>query len=59
LKKYGVRVGEVVRKALEQEVLKLEEQELRKMLDEICTKLAGKIDEKDVVAAVRAGRETR
>jgi post-segregation antitoxin (ccd killing protein) len=59
LKKYGVRISDVVRCALEEEVLKREEEKLRETLDEICAKVGRKISEEDVVSTIRAAKRER
>ncbi len=59
LARYGVRVSEVVRSALEEEVLKREEMELRDALRTLSRSLKGKISPRDVVTAVRSTREER
>jgi len=59
LKKYGIKVSEVINRALEEEVLRLEEKELKRKLDEVSSRVRGKIGERDIVLAVRASREER
>lgn len=59
LRKYGVRVTPVIERALEEEVSKLEEQELKAKLDEVSRNLKNKVSVKDVVLAVRGSREGR
>ena len=59
LERHGVKVSEVVRRALEEEVRVLESRMLMKRLDEISDEIRGKISTEDVTKAVRAGREGR
>jgi post-segregation antitoxin (ccd killing protein) len=59
LRKHGLKVTEIVRRALEEEVAKAEERELRAELDEVSRSFKGRISEKDVILAVRASREGR
>jgi len=59
LEKHGVKVSEVIRRALEEEVLVLEERLLKRELDEASSVVRGKISEADIVRAVRAGREEK
>ena len=54
---YGIKVSEVVRRALDYEVKKAEESQLAEKLEKISGQLRGKISEKDVVKTVRAIRE--
>ena len=58
-KRYGVKIGEVVRKALEEEVKRVEEKELSKNLDELSNMLKDRIRKDDVVKAVRSSRNER
>ena len=58
-RKHGVVISELVRKALEAEVERLEEKELRGELGEISRRLKGKLRERDVVRAIRESREER
>ncbi len=59
LAKHGVRVSEVVRNALQEEVTRREEIELREALHRLSRNLKGKVSTQDVVAAVRSTREER
>jgi post-segregation antitoxin (ccd killing protein) len=59
LKERGIKISEVIRRALEEEIMAREERELREMLDEIRANLGQRLSEKDVVRAVRASREMR
>jgi post-segregation antitoxin (ccd killing protein) len=58
-KRYGLKIGEVVRKALEEEVKKIEEEKLSKELKELSSSLKGRITKEDVVKAVRSSRDER
>lgn len=59
LVKYRIQVSEVVRSALEEEVTKREEMELRAALRKLSRALKGSVSSRDVVAAVRSTREER
>ena len=56
---YGINVSEVVRRALEQEVQRREDEALKKMLGETSARLWGRVPAEDVVAAVRESRDQR
>jgi len=56
LERYKIRVSDVVRTALEQEVSRAEESTLRPMLEEVSSQLSRKLRPKDIVLAVRASR---
>lgn len=58
LKKYGVNVSEVIRRALEEEVRRREEEELGELLDE-ASRILRKLSEEEIVEAVRWSREAR
>lgn len=58
-RKHGVVISELVRKALEAEVERLEEKDLRGELAEISRRLKGKVNGQDVARAVRETREER
>lgn len=58
-KRYGVKIGEVVRKALEEEVKRVEEKELSKNLDDLRNMLRDHLTKDDVVKAVRSSRNER
>lgn len=49
----------MIREALREEVRAIEERRLARKLDEVSTRVKGKISEKDLIQAVRAGREER
>jgi len=57
LERYKIRVSDVVRAALEREVLRAEESALTARLDLVSSRLAGKLTPEDIVSAVRASRE--
>lgn len=59
VKRYGVKIGEVVRKALEEEVKRVEEKELSKNLDELSSMLRDHLTKDDVIKAVRSSRNER
>ncbi len=59
LERYRIKVSEVVRGALEQEVLKAEEHALTPKLEKIRSQLSGKLKREDFVMAVRASRRER
>lgn len=57
--RYRIRVSEVVRSALEREVLRAEDENLAKRLDEISSQLSSKLKAEDVAVAIRASRRER
>ncbi len=58
LERYKIKVSQVVRSALEQEVLRVEERTLTSKLEETSSQLSRKLRREDIVLAVRAsGRE--
>jgi len=59
LARYRIIVSEVVRGALEREVLKAEADDLARRLDEISSKLQDRLTPSDVALAVRASRRER
>ena len=56
-RKYGINISGLVRSALEAEVARIEEKELRKRLDELSASLRSRLSMKDVVRAVRETRD--
>ncbi len=56
IRKYGINVSEVIRRALQEEVARREEEELRRMLEE-AGKILGKVPEKRLVEHIRSSRE--
>lgn len=58
-KRYGVKIGELVRRALEEEVRKIEEKKLSENLDELSSMLRGHLTKDDIVKAVRSSRDER
>jgi antitoxin CcdA len=58
LKRYGIVVSDVIRRALEEEVRRREEEEVAKMLDKAQEILAG-IPSEELVEAIRTSREER
>jgi len=59
LREKNVDVSSVVRNALEKELARCEEEELKQRLDVVSKSLAGKISKSDVVKAVRSSRDER
>jgi hypothetical protein len=59
LTKHGVKISEIVRRALEEEVRTRENKLLMERLDVVAVKVGGKISGRDVVRAIRASREGR
>jgi post-segregation antitoxin (ccd killing protein) len=58
-RRYGLKISEIVRKALEEEVKKVEEKKLSKDLEELSSSLKGRITKDDVVKAIRSSRDER
>jgi len=58
LKRYGIPVSEVIRKALEEEVRKREELEVREALRQ-AQEILRKIPPEEIVSVVRSSREER
>jgi uncharacterized membrane protein len=58
LKRYGIVVSDVIRRALEEEVRRREEEEVAKMLDK-AQEILARIPSEELVEAIRAGREER
>jgi antitoxin CcdA len=58
LKRYGIVVSDVIRRALEEEVRMREEEEVAKMLDK-AQEILARIPSEELVEAIRAGREER
>lgn len=56
-RKYGINISGLVRSALEEEVEKVEERQLREELDKVSSSLRKKLSEEDVVTAIRETRE--
>jgi post-segregation antitoxin (ccd killing protein) len=56
-RKYGINISGMVRRALEAEVARMEEKELRKRLDELSASLRNRLSVKDVARAVRETRD--
>ena len=59
LERHKIRISEVVRSALEQEVSRAEERTLGSRLEEVSTQLSRKLGPGDIVLAVRASRRER
>ena len=58
-RRYGISISKLVRRTLEAEVAKAEEEKLRSALDEVSHKLKGRVTKEDLVRAVRESREGR
>ncbi len=58
IKKHRINVSETVRKALQNEISKREQENLQRALDE-AGRILRKIPEKDIVRAVRESRDKR
>lgn len=58
LKKYGIPVNRVIRKALEEEVRRVEEAEVKKALEKM-GRILEKIPPEEIVKLVRESREER
>ena len=56
-RKYHIEISGLVRKALEAEVRKAEEQELREDLRRVASSLKGKFTEQELVQAIRETRD--
>jgi antitoxin CcdA len=56
-RKYHIEISGLVRRALEAEVAKAEERELREELERVAASLKGKFAERDLVKAVRETRD--
>ena len=59
LERHRIRVSEVVRSALEEELSRTEERTLGSRLEELSCKLSRKLRPEDIVLAVRASRRER
>jgi len=58
LKRYGISVSDVIRRALEEEVRKREEEEIKRALMK-AQEILKKIPCEEIVNVIRAGREER
>ncbi|MFI5421797.1 MAG: type II toxin-antitoxin system CcdA family antitoxin [Nitrososphaerales archaeon] len=58
IKKHGINVSETVRRALQREISKREEESLQRALDE-AGQILRKIPEKDIVRLIRESRDER
>ncbi len=58
LKRYGIVISDVIRRALEEEVRRREEEEVAKMLDK-AQEILARIPSEELVEAIRASREER
>ena len=57
--RYGIKVSETLRRALEQEVRRREDEALKATLGKVSVQLKGRVTVEDVVAVVRETREER
>jgi antitoxin CcdA len=58
IKKHGINVSDTVRKALEREITKREEEDLQRALDD-AGRILRKIPEKDIIRVIRESRDER
>jgi antitoxin CcdA len=58
IKKHGINVSDTVRKALEREITRREEEDLQRALDE-AGRILRKIPEKDIIRVIRESRDER
>lgn len=58
VKRYGIKISQTVRDALEEKVRAIEEKELEKSMDELSSTL-GHLKKNDIVKAVRTSRDER
>jgi|Deesub1362B_J571_1020462.scaffolds.fasta_scaffold00745_4 post-segregation antitoxin (ccd killing protein) len=56
--KYNINVSKVIKKALEEEVRRREEEEIREMLKE-ASKILSKVGRGNIIQFIREGREER
>ena len=57
--KYGVKIGKLVREALEAKVNSMENQMLSSQLDELSSKVGPKLTKEDVAKTIRSSRDER
>lgn len=57
--KYGIKIGKLVRDALEAQISAIEHEILASKLDDISNKIGSKITKQDVVNSVRSSRNER
>ena len=57
--KYGVKIGKLVREALEEKIRAIENQTLSATLDDLSNKIGPKIRKEDVVKTIRSSRDER
>lgn len=57
--KYGIKIGKLVRDALEAQISAIEHEILSSKLDDISNKIGPKITKQDVVKSVRSSRNER
>ena len=58
-KRYGLKIGKLVRKTLEKEIRRIEQEKLSKDLDELSHTLKGRLSRDDIAKAVRTSRDER
>jgi post-segregation antitoxin (ccd killing protein) len=58
-RKYGINISGLFREALEAEVAKAEEREVKDEMDKISRSLKGRLSRKDIVRAIRETRDER
>jgi len=56
---YGVKIGKLVREALEAKVNSMENQMLSSQLDELSSKVGSKLTKEDVAKTIRSSRDER
>lgn len=57
--KYGIKMGKVLRKTLEDKIRTIENEILSSKLDEISDKIGCKIKREDIIKSVRSSRDER
>lgn len=57
--KYEIKIGKLLRDALEAKISAIESQNLSSTLDELSSKIGSKIRKDDIVKAVRSSRDER
>jgi antitoxin CcdA len=57
--KYRIKVSETLRQALEREVQRREDEDMKTMLGKISAQLKGRLTAEEIVTAVRETREER
>lgn len=57
--KYGIKIGKLVRDALEAQINAIEHEIVSSKLDDVSSKIGSKITKQDVVKSVRSSRNER